>query len=126
MGDPSPAAEYIQILSANGRQTYSVCGGVGKRRTEHKATSRKKKKKSDRSVCLQWSESKQNHRVGVVCTDVVASAITLIMQSTVVCTLVHMTEKGSTIDPEGFRNTKELNFARSVSQEEQIDGEATM
>lgn len=36
----------------------------------------------------------------------VASAITLIMQSTVVCTLVHMTEKGSTIDPEGFKNTK--------------------
>lgn len=58
-------------------------------------------------MCLQESESKQNHLVGVVCTDAVTSAIALIMQSTVflfVClfvfTSVHMTEKRSTIDPE--------------------------
>ena len=43
----------------------------------------------------------QTHLVRVICTDAVASAITLIMQSTVVFTSVHMTGKGSTIDPEG-------------------------
>lgn len=54
---------------------------------------------------------------GVVCTDAVASAITLIMQSTCSFTLVHMTEKGSTIDPEGS-NTK-VQTASYVSHKAQ-------
>lgn len=53
-----------------------------------------------------------------------ASAITLIMQSTVDFTLVHMTEKGSTIDPEGS-NTR-VQSASNVSHKEQIDEEVTM
>lgn len=65
----------------------------------------------DRVKMAVKSESKQTHPVGVVCTDAVASAITLIMQSTAVFflffyTSVHMTEKGSTIDPEVEENTR--------------------
>lgn len=56
------------------------------------------------------SERKQTHLVGVVCTDAVASAITLIMHLAVFFsffyTSVHMTEKGSTIDPEVEGNTR--------------------
>lgn len=56
----------------------------------------------------------------VVCRDAVASAITLIMRSTVVCTLVHMTERRSTIDPEG--SNKKVKTSSYVSHKEQTDG----
>lgn len=72
------------------------------------------------------SESKQTHPVGVVCTDAVASAITLIMQSTAVFffviffyTSVHMTEKGSTIDPEVEENKNSIGLAH---KEQSMEG----
>lgn len=90
MGDPLPAVEYIQILRQTGdKRQHTACVEMSVK-GEQSTKQHPGKKVTGLYVCSGQKVS-ENHRVGVVCTDVVASAITLIMQSTVVCTLVHMT-----------------------------------